>query len=149
MNNEKPTSTEFLDSLVTLSPTELEMFLAVIPDLPPSQQLEMKESLESTPAGRAASLLAEMEEYHKNPQMNEILQTFLRICKPGQVDLELIADVLEVLRSEYLQFHAPGSTGEVSLTAQLLYGSPKIDDAFRLLAENYIRMIMKCSQEVA
>jgi hypothetical protein len=147
-------SESFLKSLESLSPTELETFLESVEHLPESEQLKIKESLERATAGRMFSLLEEMEEYQKNPQMNEILATFLRICEEDKLDPEMVVGVLCVLRSAYLQFHGLEPTIEgshhwpESKYAQLLYGNVKVDHAFRLRAEYDIRQIMKSVADV-
>jgi hypothetical protein len=138
---------DFLDSLVRLSPTELEMFLESFQHLPEPEQMKMEEAIARTPAGKVDLLLEELDEWEENPQLNGILETFLCICKVDNLDPEMVDNVLFVIRSEYLQFHGLEPTTKESwpssYAGRLLLDSATVDGAFRLLVEKYIRMLIK------
>jgi hypothetical protein len=113
-----------------------------------AQRRKMKESFDSTTTGRVVSLslLDDMEEYEKNPQMGEILAVLVRMVHEHDLDRPVVADVLDVLRVEYLEYHA---TEHVSPSAKFLYGNPNLDDAFRLKAEEYIWLIIRTIEKFA
>jgi hypothetical protein len=143
---------EYIKWGADLSPSEQKMVLEATMHLPEPQLLKMMEALQHTPGGRLFRHMQKMEEYESSPQMTEIMMTFFRMCT--KVD-EKTANVLDVIRSEYLQFHKLEPTTEeghnwpLSKSAQSLFSSPKVDHAFRLRAERYIRLIYKCVQPTA
>jgi hypothetical protein len=152
LTQSRESAEEAMEWGAALPPAGQKMLLESIAQLPEAQLQKVWQSVGRLPCGRIVRHVQRKEEYESNPQMMEIMMTFWRICT--KVD-EKTANVLDVIRSEYLQFNGLEPTNEeghywpLSKSAQSLFSSAKVDHAFRLRAERYIRLIYKCVQPTA